>query len=143
MNKKIQELPVHFISDSEHPVWYRPEQSQDPVLYKICDQSYLSKFGYVVKKDSITMEELKYLKSTLIAKPLVDEKFGKPGDKDYNVYIETKNKIYIPKMFGIQRYGLPKMSKEYIGKKWAGQNESPILFKGTLLENKKNLYKTY
>ena len=107
----------------------------------IRNSSYLSKFGYVVKKESISIDELKYLKSTLIAKPLVDEKFGKPGDNDYPVYIETKNKIYIPKLFGITRYGVPKMSKEYIGKKWAlpcaGPNENPILFKGTLLEKQK------
>lgn len=109
--------------------------STDLHLDVIKNTSYLSKFGYVIKKESISIDELKYLKSTLIAKPLVDDKFGKAGDNDYPVYIETKTKIYIPKMFGITRYGLPKMSKEYIGKKW--DSSTSIKFKGTLLEKQK------
>jgi len=90
---------------------------------------YLTKFGYVVKKEDLSESELKELRSSLMARPLRDEKFGKAEDVDYPVYVETKNKMYIPKMYGITHFGVPKlMSKEYLGKKWDG----PCKFVGTL-----------
>ena len=95
--------------------------------------SYLSKFGYVIKKDSLSEDDLINLKLELRAKPLIDTKFMYPGQKEqdfsYPVYIETKSKIYIPKMYGIQKYGLPnKFLPDYIGKQW----ENDIEFNGEL-----------
>ena len=57
--------------------------------------AYLSKRGYVIRKDSISDEELKYLKKTLIARPLQDDKytFFNKQDNSFSIYIETKNKI--------------------------------------------------
>jgi len=93
---------------------------------------YLSKRGFVVKKNSITNEELTNLKLELKGKPLVDSKFNfKQENPSYPVYIETKNKIYIPKMYGIEKFGFPDTVLEnYIGKEW----ETPVEFNGTLLE---------
>lgn len=92
--------------------------------------SYLSKRGYVVKKSSITNEELTNLKLELRGKPLVDSKFNfKQENPSYPIYIETKNKIYIPKMYGIEKYGFPDTVLEnYIGKEW----DNPVEFSGTL-----------
>ena len=104
------------------------EKSTDSVIK---EKSYLSKFGYVIKKEDFKENQLSILKNELTAKPLVDDKYGKAGESNYPVYIETKNKIYIPKMFGINRYGLPKTSKEYDGKEW----EDDIRFKGTLFSS--------
>jgi superfamily II DNA or RNA helicase len=72
------------------------------------------------------------IKLELKGKPLVDSKFNfKQENPSYPVYIETKNKIYIPKMFGIEKYGFPETVLEnYIGKEW----DNPIEFNGTLLE---------
>ena len=95
--------------------------------------SYLSKRGYVIKKENILKEELSELKRILKARPLVDTKFINNNNEDtsFPVYIETKNKIYIPKMFGISRYGQPNLCMpNYIGKEW----ENEIRFKGNLLE---------
>ncbi len=100
------------------------------------NSSYLSKRGYVIKKENISKEELTDLKKILIAKPLVDSKFIKNNNEDtsFPVYIETKNKIYIPKMFGISRYGQPNLCMpNYIGKEW----ENEIKFKGSLFEKQK------
>lgn len=95
--------------------------------------SYLSKRGYVIKKDSISQEELIYLKKTLKAIPLQDDKYNNTHDA-YNIYTETKTKIYIPKMFGIERYGEPKdCLPNYTGKVW----ESEITFNGSLFDNQK------
>ena len=98
---------------------------------KVPFDSYLSKRGYVIKKESILKEELSELKKILRARPLVDTKFMSKDDTSFPVYIETKNKVYIPKMFGISRYGQPNLCMpNYIGKEW----ENEIKFKGTLLE---------
>jgi len=93
---------------------------------------YLSKRGFVVKKNSITEDELMKIKLELKGKPLVDSKFNfKQENPSYPVYIETKNKIYIPKMYGIDKFGFPDTVLEnYIGKEW----EISVEFNGTLLE---------
>jgi superfamily II DNA or RNA helicase len=93
--------------------------------------SYLSKKGYVIRKDSISNDELQYLRKELRGRPLQDEKYAFFNQKDtsFPIYTETKNKIYIPKMFGIERYGRPKKSMpSFIGKTWGRD----IAFKGSL-----------
>ena len=96
---------------------------------------YLSKNGYVIKKESFSNEELVKLKVELRARPLVDSKFSFPGqkpqDSTYPVYIETKNKLYIPKMYGISKFGFPdSVLQNYEGTVW----ENDVEFKGTLLD---------
>lgn len=92
--------------------------------------NYLSKRGYVVRKDLLTKEELKEIKNELIARPLVDEKFSyfKNNDTSFTLYTETQNKIYVPKMYGLRRFGVPKELDNYIGKSWS----DGITFKGKL-----------
>lgn len=91
---------------------------------------YLSKRGFVVKKNSITEDELIQIKLELKGKPLIDSKFNfKQENPSYPVFIETKNKIYIPKMYGIEKFGFPDTVLEnYIGKEW----ETSVEFNGTL-----------
>jgi superfamily II DNA or RNA helicase len=87
---------------------------------------YLSKRGYVIKKNTISLDELVNLKSELEAKPLTDSKFNGNFNNNPNfpVYIETKNKIYIPKMYGIQKYGFPNTVLEnYEGTQWTNDIE--------------------
>lgn len=98
--------------------------------------SYLSKYGYVVRKDSITNDEINILKTELVAKPLQDSKYLSKMTSTYPIYIETKNKLYIPKMYGINRYGKPKKCmSNYIGKQWDDTN---LTFNGILFENQKD-----
>jgi superfamily II DNA or RNA helicase len=96
-------------------------------------ENYLSKKGYVIHKSNISSDDLIDLKLTLRAKPLVDNKFNFQTTNPYfPVYIETKNKLYIPKMFGIEKFGFPKnVLENYEGKEW----ENEIEFNGTLLDN--------
>ena len=94
--------------------------------------SYLSKRGYVLKKEFFTQDELLELKKELRARPLTDDKFNKNNnDTTFPIYIETKTKMYIPKMFGIKKYGYPESVLEnYTGKLW----DHEIEFNGKLLE---------
>lgn len=75
-------------------------------------ENYLSKFGYVLFKDNFSEKELLEIKHELKARPLQEGNFP---FKEYNVYIETKNKLYIPKMYGIKKFGKVKCSKNYLG----------------------------
>lgn len=99
--------------------------------------SYLSKRGYVLKKDDLKSEELKELKKFLHARPLTDSKFmtnSKNNDTSFPVYIQTKNKIYIPKMYGIKKFGHPNLCMpNYIGKEWG----HGIEFAGSLYDEQK------
>jgi len=94
---------------------------------------YLSKKGYVIKKESISNETLVDLKKTLIARPLVDSKYNfESTSPNYPIFIETKNKIYIPKMYGISKFGFPtNVLNNYNGVSW----DSNIQFNGNLYDN--------
>jgi superfamily II DNA or RNA helicase len=101
---------------------------------EIPEGSYLSKNGYVIKKSSISEDELLFLKTELRARPLQDQKYGKSygPDPSYPIYTETKNKIYIPKMYGIKQYGNPKRYlPNYRGEMW----KTNLEFNGTLYDN--------
>lgn len=94
--------------------------------------SYLSKRGYVLKKEFFTQDELLELKKELRARPLTDDKFNKNNnDTTFPIYIETKTKMYIPKMFGIKKFGYPESILEnYTGKLW----DHEIEFNGKLFD---------
>lgn len=93
---------------------------------------YLSKKGYVLRKDNLTTDEINAIKIELTARPLVDNKFAKITDTStFPAYIETKNKLYVPKMYGINKFGLPSSTlPDYIGKDW----DREISFTGTLYD---------
>lgn len=94
--------------------------------------NYLSKYGYVICKQHITQEVLDTIKRELTARPLSNDKYGGVS-RVFPVYIETKNKLYIPKMYGILNFGIPKMSRKYLGVRW----DHNIEFNGSLYENQR------
>lgn len=100
----------------------------------ICKSSYLSKRGYVIRKPCLSESEMTALKHELTVVPLQDSKYATfDNSNTFHIYIETRNKMYIPKMYGIRRYGEPsKLMPNYIGKPW--QNTS-IEFTGTLFDS--------
>ena len=94
--------------------------------------SYLSKRGYVLKKEYFTEDELLELKKELRARPLSDDKFNKNEPVSFPIYVETKTKMYIPKMFGIKKFGYPEsILDNYNGQLW----ETPIEFNGKLFDS--------
>jgi superfamily II DNA or RNA helicase len=93
--------------------------------------SYLSKRGYVLKKENLSQDELTSLKSELKGRPLQDNKFNNFNKINpiFPLYIETKNKLYIPKMYGLKKYGPPdSLLTNYVGKSW----DNEITFNGEL-----------
>lgn len=97
-------------------------------------RNYMSKNGYVVRKEELSEEQILSLRHELRGRPIQDEKYNLFNNKDtsFPIYIETKNKFYIPKMYGYKNFGNPhSMTQTYIGK---DINER-ISFTGNLLEH--------
>lgn len=99
--------------------------------------AYISKRGYVIRKESLPDNLLIELKLELRGRPLQDEKYMAFNYKDstFPLYIETVNKLYIPKMYGLNCFGqCEKETLNYIGQNW--DNDS-ITFTGNLYEHQK------
>jgi superfamily II DNA or RNA helicase len=96
--------------------------------------SYISKRGYVIRKEHIPDNVLNEIKHELRGRPLQDEKYSMFNYKDltFPLYIETVNKLYIPKMYGLKRFGkCEKESSNYVGENW----HHDIPFTGNLYEH--------
>jgi superfamily II DNA or RNA helicase len=67
----------------------------------------ITNLGYRIRKRDITKEVLEDLKSKLKAVPIIDSKFEYVTET-FPVYSEDKLYIYIPKIYGINRFGICK-----------------------------------
>lgn len=82
----------------------------------VCSSSYIGKKGYTIPKSILTNEELVFLKEDLFMKP---EKNGgvytTEQDVAFPIYRENDKKIYIPRFYGIERYGIPEKNELSLG----------------------------
>lgn len=79
----------------------------------ISNASYLGKKGYTIPKALLLKEDEEYLRKELFVKPeVVGANFG-PSDENsaFPVFRENANKFYLPRFYGIERYGLPPRSE--------------------------------
>ncbi len=67
-------------------------------------RAYIGKRGYILRKNKFSEDELKELKSDLHVKPNVQGDYGAEAEP-YDVFLENDNKIYIPKFYGIEKFG--------------------------------------
>jgi superfamily II DNA or RNA helicase len=101
--------------------WYniakKPKSANEPVKppfhlteeYKktVCESSYLGKKGYTIPKSVLVEEDLALLYKELLVKPVIFGPGAAAPETEFAVYRENTNKIYIPRFYGIERYGLP------------------------------------
>ena len=83
----------------------------------ILAQSYLGKKGYTIPKSVLTKEEEDFLKKDLFVRPVTHgggAGYGVP-ESAFPVYRENTNKMYIPRFYGVSRYGLPAKSEIDVG----------------------------
>ena len=84
---------------------------------RIRDNSYLGKKGYTIPKEYLVKEDLDFLYKDLFCKPMTFGPAAAAGeDAAFPVYRENTKKIYIPRFYGIERYGLPGQSEIISGK---------------------------
>jgi len=77
----------------------------------ICNSAYLGKKGYTIPKQALIEDDLAFLYKDLTVKPIVFGPGAAAPETEFAVYRENANKIYIPRFYGIQRYGLPSKSE--------------------------------
>jgi superfamily II DNA or RNA helicase len=86
----------------------------------------LSSTGYGILKSELTDEELKALRDELTVAPYIPKDYAVVKPKPYKVYRESVSKIYVPKCYGLQKYGIPSSDKLNSG------HDIQVEFKGKL-----------
>ena len=82
---------------------------KDEYKEKITNSSHLGKKGYTILKSELSVEDLQFLKNDLHVKPQnFSIKSNAAESAPFSVFRENEKKIYIPRFYGIERYGLPK-----------------------------------
>ncbi len=82
---------------------------------QICANSYLGKKGYTIPKSILSPDDITFLKHDLFMRPIVagGAAYGGGANPDvaFPVYRENDSKLYLPRFYGISRYGLPPSSE--------------------------------
>ncbi len=86
----------------------------------------LSTRGYTVLKSSLTDIEQKRLKNELTVTPFVMLQNIGPPPSPYKIYKESQSKLYLPKYYGLQKFGVPNNIKINDG------DDIDVKFVGTL-----------
>lgn len=76
--------------------------------------NYISNRGYALIKENYSNSEINNIKRELTVKPFVNRNFSQQANP-FPVYLESKKKIYLPKHYGIQKYGKVNEDKSFIG----------------------------
>lgn len=106
----------------------------------ILDASYIGKKGYTIPKSALPEKELEFLMTDLYLKPQVPgPAFAQAAAADtaFPVYRENSNKIYIPRFYGIERYGMPERSELEPGE------DINVSFTKTLRDYQQNIVDVY
>jgi len=72
---------------------------------------YLSPRGYVIPKETLSIEQVAALHKDLIVSPIVISGYGNDSQITFKCYQESTTKYYLPKCYGLKTFGLPTHSK--------------------------------
>ena len=85
----------------------KPKSKQLNISLKNKEVKYvLTKRGYSIIKEHLSIYELEQLKKDLLVKPYVNEEYG-AAPEAYPIYLESEKKLFIPKHIGFKRFGEP------------------------------------
>lgn len=71
----------------------------------------ITRFGYILIKNKYSREELDQIRADLTVKPFKLGNYGRHIDNSFSIYIENSKYMSIPKYYGIDRFGAPKINK--------------------------------
>ena len=94
----------------------------------------LSRNGYTIIKKEFSTKIIKEIKDELTAKPFTVNDFGNGNEKKFNLYLESPKKLYLPRFYGLKKFGPPTVDKLIDGEKIS------VKFKGDLREEQKPIY---
>ena len=97
--------------------------------------TYLGYRGYCIFKNSIDEKSKMFIRNKLIAKPQTMN-IGS-NEISYPIYMESTNKLYVPRYFGIKYFGYPKNVKITTG------NNINVKFAGELRDYQIDIINTY
>jgi superfamily II DNA or RNA helicase len=78
---------------------------------QIMENAYLGKKGFTIPKSILTKQDEAFLKKDLYLAPVSHGVSYGAAEAAFPVYRENTNKMYIPRFYGISRYGLPTKSE--------------------------------
>jgi len=84
-----------------------PGQITEEYRKTIAENAYIGKKGYTISKSTLTPQDEEFLKKDLYVSPVSHGVSYGVAETAFPVYRENANKIYIPRFYGISRYGLP------------------------------------
>ena len=98
--------------------------------------TYLGPKGYTILKSELTEDQLKYIKETLTIRPQTP---GAPiaTTVSFPAYRESTQKIYVPRFFGTENFGVPKQVKIPEG------DDIDVPFAGSLRDYQQDVVKAY
>ena len=68
----------------------------------------LSNRGYGIKKTTDNIDLINKIKKELLISPKnFNNSFASSETKEYPIYLESDNKLYVPKCYGIEKFGFP------------------------------------
>jgi superfamily II DNA or RNA helicase len=69
-------------------------------------KSYIGKRGYIIRKKILTDLQIKNIKDELTVRPFCNGDYGKDSET-FKVYLENDGKLYLPKFYGLEKFGKP------------------------------------
>ena len=97
--------------------------------------SYLCYKGYAIYKSSISLKEQLFIRNELTMKPYMQNSMSQ--SITFPIYLESEKKLYVPRFWGIQHFGIPKDVKIK-----HGENIS-LKFNGELRDYQNNVINAY
>ena len=71
----------------------------------------LSRDGYIILKSDFNSKEIKIIKDELTAKPYTMDDFSNGKEKKFYLYLESPKKLYLPRFYGLNKFGKPDKNK--------------------------------
>ena len=84
------------------------------MISKKSPEKILTKRGYALVKDKFPIGKIQKCRSDLNVKPFVNSDYGAEAIP-YPIYLESKNKIYLPPFYGLEHFGEPDRIKLHKG----------------------------
>lgn len=99
------------------------------------EATYLGKKGYTICKECLSLKDQKFIRQSLTVSPYIPMSPAQPPS--YPVFLESNNKFYIPRYFGIEHFGEPDAYHITTG------NHINITFAGELRDYQKDIIDSY
>lgn len=71
----------------------------------------LSSRGYSILKEDLSSQQITKIKKDLTVVPYVPPDFNMVKPNPFPLFMESTNKIYVPKVYGLENYGVPLKNK--------------------------------